>query len=151
MGTGTTDHGNNQRGMRETPALELDMFRFCVRIFGAECGCNGGTGSEPRFTFEHDEAPRRELAVVRHSASDGQKLVDFGSGRARGRQFDCFEGTSGGKEFNGFGHGRALNKAREAPRERQPEKSITIKNFGHRTLVPTRGDTTSLRVRPKTQ
>jgi len=96
--------------MRETLALELDMFGFCVRILGVERGRDGGTGSEPPFTFEHDETPRRELAVIRRSASDGQKLVDFGSGRARDCQFGCFAGASGGKELNGIGHGRALVK-----------------------------------------
>jgi len=40
---GPTDHGDNQRGVRETPVLELDLFRFGVRIFGAERGCDGGT------------------------------------------------------------------------------------------------------------
>jgi hypothetical protein len=65
--------------MGETPALELDIFRLCVRVFGAECRCNGATGSESRITFKYDETPRRKLAMVRHSASDAQKFVDFGS------------------------------------------------------------------------
>jgi hypothetical protein len=43
--------------------------------------------------------------MVRHSASDAQKFVDFGSRRPGGFQFDRFEGTSGRKEFNGIGHG----------------------------------------------
>jgi len=91
--------------MGETPALELNIFRLCVRVFGAERRCNGASGSEPRITFKYDETPRRKLAMVRHSASDAQKFVDFGSGRPGGFQFDRFEGTSGRKEFNSIGHG----------------------------------------------
>jgi hypothetical protein len=51
-----------------------------------------GSGSEPGISFEHDETPRRELAMVWHSASNGQKLVDFRGGRSGGSQLDGFEG-----------------------------------------------------------
>src|SRR5262249_31911335 len=74
-------------------------------IFGAECGCNDRAGRKPCIAFEHDEPPGRELAKIRHAARDGQKLVDFGSGRAGCRQRDGFAGSSGGKEFNSVRHG----------------------------------------------
>ena len=105
VGGGATDHGDNQRGMGKTLALEFDMFGLSVRIFGAECGCNRRTGREPRIAFEHDKTPGRELAMVRHAAGDGQELVDFRGGGSGGRQGDRFAGTSRGKEFNGVGHG----------------------------------------------
>ena len=111
MGAGTTNYSDNQRGMGEAPALELDIFRLCVRVFGAERCCNCATGSEPRIIFKHDKTPRRKLTVVRHSASNAQKFVDFGSGGPGGFQLDRFEGTSGGKEFNGIGHDLIPTKA----------------------------------------
>jgi hypothetical protein len=101
------DYGDHQRGVRKTLALEFDVFGFGVRIFGAERGGNGFASGKPRLAFEHDESPGRELAMVWHAARNGQKRVDFGSGRAGGRQRDGFVGNSRGKEFDGIGHGRS--------------------------------------------
>lgn len=103
---GATDYRDHQRGLRETVALEFDLFRFGLRIFGPECSGNRSAGGKPRVALEHDEAPRRQLAVVGYAARDRQKRVDFAGRWARRAQCGRLAGPARGKEFNGIGHNR---------------------------------------------
>src|SRR5580704_2798883 len=54
---------------------------------------NAATMAEPaaRRAFEHDEAPRRELAVIGHPRRHGQQRVDLGCGRGRAGELDRLE------------------------------------------------------------
>ena len=56
-------------------------------------------GRTPRLALEHDKAPRRELAVVRHAGGHGQERVDLGRRWTGTGKLDRFEGAPGGEEF----------------------------------------------------
>src|SRR5260370_11620680 len=88
------------------------MFRVCVRIFDAERGRDRGGGGTPRFALEHDEAPGRKLAVIRHPRRDGQEGIDFGCGRGGAGELDRLERASGGEEFAGVGHSQSSPSTR---------------------------------------
>src|ERR1700722_1759036 len=96
---GAADHGDHQRRAQQTRPLGLDMVRFRVRIFGAKCGGDRRTGRSSRLAFEHDEAPRRELAVIGHPRGNRQQGVDFSRRRGGTGQLDRLEGAPRGEEI----------------------------------------------------
>ena len=61
---GAAYHGNHEWRAHETLALGLDMFRPRVRVVGTKCSGDCLAGRPPRLAFEHDEAPRCQLAVI---------------------------------------------------------------------------------------
>jgi len=91
---------------------KLTPWRFIV--FEGDARLAAGAAIVTAFRAKNPEA--------KPAARDGQKLIDFSSGRARGRQCHGFEGTSRGKEFNGIGHG-VPNKARSRV-VKEPETNI---------------------------
>src|SRR5579862_2450989 len=101
---GAADNRDNKRSARQTPALELDLLRFCVEILCTERRRDGVAGGNACVTFEHDEAPRREFAVIRYPCRDGQKRVDLRGGRSRAGEFGCLERAPGGEELKSVGH-----------------------------------------------
>src|ERR1700730_16174432 len=63
-----------------------------------------GAGAPAGLALEHDEAPRRELAVVRHPRANGQDGIELGRRGAGPRHLARFHRASGLQEFNGVGH-----------------------------------------------
>ena len=58
------DNGDHERRARQPLVLGRDVLGLGVRIFGAEgCGDRSARGA-PRLALKHDEAPRRQLAVI---------------------------------------------------------------------------------------
>src|SRR5712671_479996 len=67
MRRGPAHHGDDQRCAREPLLFELDLFRLGIRISGPEGGLYGCPRLQTRIALEYDEAPGRELAVVRYA------------------------------------------------------------------------------------
>jgi len=65
---------------------------------------DGVAGGAPRLTLEHDEAPRRELAVIRDPRGDGEQRIDLGRRRAWTGQFHRLERAPGFQKFEGIRH-----------------------------------------------
>ena len=99
MRRGAADHRDHQRRAYETLAFGRDMLRFRVRIFGVEGRSNRRASRTARLALEHDEAPRRELAVIGHPRGDGQERVDLGRRWTGAGKLDRFERAPRGEEF----------------------------------------------------
>ena len=66
-------------GARVEPlALEFDLLGLGVGVVGAKRRGDRLAGRKPRLALEHNEAPRRELAVIGHARGDGEQRVDLG-------------------------------------------------------------------------
>jgi hypothetical protein len=61
-------------------------------------------GPRPGIALEHDEAPRRQLAVVRHPRADGQDGVEFARSGAGPAHLAGFYRSAVLQEFDGVGH-----------------------------------------------
>ena len=72
MRPGAADHRDDERRARQTLALELDLLGRRFGMIGAENLRDRLAGFNPCIALEHDEPPRRELAVVGHARGDGQ-------------------------------------------------------------------------------
>jgi len=71
----TCDH---ERRAGQPLALVVELIRLGLGIFGAERRLDGLPCSKARLALEYDEAPWRELAMVRHARGDRQKRLDLG-------------------------------------------------------------------------
>ena len=121
MRRGPAHDGDHERRAREAVALERDLLVGRLRIVRLEHRRDGLAGLEPRIAVEHDEAPGRELAMVRHARRDGQQRIELGRGGARAGELDGFYGSSGLQDVDGVRHSRLRTYLR-VPCPRSPDK-----------------------------
>jgi hypothetical protein len=69
--------------------------RLGLRVLGPESGYDRLTGGQARIALEDDEAPRHELAMVRHARGDRQQGFDLGGRGSRANELDRLDGTAG--------------------------------------------------------
>src|ERR1700737_2913817 len=104
MRPGKTDHANHQWCIREPALLAIDLVDPGVRVLLREHLCDDLAGTNARVAFEHDEAPRRQLAVIGHPRADGENGLKFGRRGTGSAHLARFHRTADFQEFNGVGH-----------------------------------------------
>ncbi len=122
MRPGAADHRDHQRRAGEPLALEFELVGGGVGMVGGKGRGNRRAGGEAGFAFEHDEAPRRELAVVWHARRDGKQGVDFRKRRPWAGQFHRLHRTAGLQELQGIGHGHLVRRMISKSGYRFPDK-----------------------------
>ena len=86
MLAGPRDHRHDQRGL-EPGALEGDLLLAGLRIAGAKARGDQIGRLLLAGAGEQDEAPGRELAVIRHAGGDRQQILQrFALGAGRGQE-----------------------------------------------------------------
>src|SRR6202022_3520833 len=104
MRPGKTDHANHQWCIREPALLDIDLVRRGVRIFLRDHLCDDLAGTNARVAFEHDEAPRRQLAVIGHPRADGEDGFKFRWRRTGTAHLARFYRAADFQEVDGVGH-----------------------------------------------
>ena len=84
--------------------LDLDVGRRRRRIFLREHLGDDLAGAGAGIALEHDEAPRRELAVIGHPRADGQDGLELGRRGAGAGHLARLDRAAGFQEFDGVGH-----------------------------------------------
>src|SRR5436190_19616526 len=105
MRPGKADDANYQRRIGEPALLDLDLTMLGIRIFPREHFSDDRAGPRPRVSLEHDEAPRRQLAVVGHARTDGQDCFQLGGRGPRSAHLPRFNRSASFQEVDGVWHG----------------------------------------------
>src|SRR6202165_2948476 len=111
MRPGETDNPDHQRRIGEPALLDVDVGCGSLRILSREHLCDDLAGANAGVAFEHNEAPRRQLAVIGYPRADRQNGFEFGRRGTRLAHLARFHGGANLQEFDGVGH-RALTVSR---------------------------------------
>ena len=101
---GVADDGNHQRRIHQPALLGLDVGSRRGGILLRKYPRDDVAGPHSGVALEHDEAPWRQLAVVRHPRADGQDGLEFGSGRAGAAHLARLDRAADLQEFDSVGH-----------------------------------------------
>ena len=112
---GKTHHCNDQRRIHKTSPLDLDVGDWRRRIFLREHLRNDIPGAGPGIAFEHDEAPRCQLAMVWHPRADSQDGLEFGRRGAGAAHLARFHRAADFQEFEGVRHFDVFRQGCEGP------------------------------------
>ncbi len=104
MRPGKADYGDHQRRVHQPAFLDLDVGGGGGRIFLREHPRDDVASPRPGIALEHDEAPRRQLAVIRHPRANGQDGVEFARGGAGPAHLARLDRAADLQEFKGVGH-----------------------------------------------
>ena len=121
MRPGKADDANYQRRIGEPALLDLDLASLGIRIFPREHFCDDLAGPRPSVSLEHDEAPRRQLAVVGHPRTDGQDCFQLGGRGPRNAHLPRFYRSASFQEVDGVWHGSLSGRG---------TKSFLVKQIG---------------------
>ena len=101
-----TDHPDHQRRIGQAFLLDLDLGGGGLRILAGKHSGNHLAGAVAGIAFKHDEAPRRELAMIGHAGAHGEDGLKLGRRGARAAHLPRFYGAAGFQEVDGVGHCR---------------------------------------------
>src|SRR5438045_9363388 len=111
MRPGKADDPNYKRRIGEPALLNFDLAGFGIRIFPREHFSDNLAGPRSRVSLEHDEAPRRQLAVVGHPRADGQDGFQLGGRGSRSAHLPRFYRSASFQEVDGVRHGSLSGRA----------------------------------------
>src|SRR5258705_13167400 len=100
-----TDDTDHQRRIGEAALFDIDLGRRGVRIFPREHLRDHFAAANARVTLEHNETPRRQLAVIGHPRTDGEYGFKLGGGGGGTTHLAAVVWTAG---FLGFRWGGAF-------------------------------------------
>src|ERR1700694_1543239 len=100
MRPGETDNPDHQRRIGEPALLDVDVGCGSLRILSREHLCDDLAGADAGVAFEHNEAPRRQLAVIGYPRADRQNGFEFGRRGTRLAHLARFHGAANLQAFD---------------------------------------------------
>src|SRR5690606_22848226 len=72
-----THHADHQRRLHELALFDFDLFLWSRWILARVDTGDDVAGADASVAFEHDEPPRRDLAVIGNARADGENGLDL--------------------------------------------------------------------------